>query len=142
MTDCEKILAGKANIADFDIDNDFDCEELAELLEAGVIRPRDISLWRAADMVLDEVADYSMFPFENFTPHDQIRHLAFHTITSEEFTKRADLDLYDADEWLELLELLPELADRAPWETLRGEGSPDRWQALLKARPELAKYRK
>ena len=36
---------------------------------------------------------------------------------------------------------MPEFADRAPWETLRGEGSDKKWEELLKARPEFAKYR-
>ena len=141
MTDCEKILAGKANVNDYDVDTDFECEELAQLLDAGVILPRDIRPWRASDLIIDRVADYSTFPFEDFSPYEQIRQLFYDAIAPEEFVKRVDLDVYDADEWLELLGLLPQLADRAPWERLRADGSADSWEALLKARPEFAGYR-
>ena len=141
MTDCEKILAGQANVNDYDVDTDFECEELAQLLEAGVITPRDVSHWRASDMIIDRVADYSTFPFEDFSPYEQTRQLLYEAVTPEEFVKRADLDVYDADEWLELLKLLPELADRAPWETLRMAGSAESWEALLKVRPEFAEHR-
>ena len=141
MTDCEKILAGTAKIEDFDLDTDFECEELGRLLEAGVITPREISLWRASDLIIDQIVDYSTVPFEDFSPDEQIRQLFYHAIAPEEFAKRVDLDWYDADEWLELLALMPEFADRAPWETLRGEGSDKKWEELLKASPEFAKYR-
>ena len=140
MTECEKILAGKANVNDYDIDTDFECEELARLLEAGVITPREVSHWRASDLIIDRVADYSEFPFEDFSPYEQLRQLLHDAVAPDEFIKRADLELYDADEWLELLAMLPQLAASAPWESLRGEGSAGKRAALLRARPEFAPY--
>ena len=58
MTEVEKILAGIANINDYSLENDFDNDEIAELLENGIIKAADISQWRASDLLIDGIIDY------------------------------------------------------------------------------------
>ncbi len=140
MTEIEKILAGTADIKDYNIDIDFDNDEMAQLLEADVIAARDIGISRASDLLIDGLIDYSQYPFEDFSPYEQIRQLKYCAIAPADFLARADLETYDCEDWLFLLSALPRLADTAPWEDLRSKGSAEGWMELLKDRPELAPF--
>ena len=66
MTEVGKILAGIANINDYSLENDFDNDEIEQLLEEGIIEATDISQWRASDLLIDGIIDYEQYPFDNF----------------------------------------------------------------------------
>lgn len=138
MTEVEKILAGIANINDYSLENDFDNGEIEELLDNGIIEATDICQWRASDLLIDGVIGYDQYPFEDFSGYEQIRQLQYCAIEPRKFLEKADLETFDADEWLYLLEVLPRLAEKAPWDELRKKGSVKGWMDLLKARPEFA----
>ena len=140
MTEIKKIIAGTANIKEYDISTDFDNDEITQLLEAGIIKAADIRMWRASDLIIDGIIDYTAYPFENFSPAEQLRQLHYCAIEPSEFLEKADLDFFDADEWLELLGFLPYLAENAPWEMLRQEGSLSSWNELLEKRPEFSSH--
>ena len=134
----EKILDGEANLGDYDLDSDFDHEEICKLLEAGIIDPRDLSNWRASEMILDGALSYDEYPFEDFTHYEQVRQLEQGVISREDFKAKAELDDYDGDDWLLLLDVWPELDAEAPWAMIRGEARADRWFEFLSSRPEYA----
>lgn len=138
MTEVEKILAGIANINDYSLENDFDNDEIEQLLEEGIIEATDISQWRASDLLIDGIIDYEQYPFENFSPYEQIRQFKHRTIAPDDFRKKADCDSFDADEWLSLLEVLPNAADNVPWADLKRDGSVKSWMDLLTERPQFA----
>ena len=138
MTEVEKILAGIANINDYSLENDFDNDEIAELLENGIIKAADISQWRASDLLIDGIIDYEQYPFENFSAYEQIRQFKHRTIAPDDFRKKADFDSFDADEWLFLLEVLPDAAGNVPWADLKRDGSVKSWMDLLAERPQFA----
>ena len=138
MTELEKILAGLASINDYSLETDFDNDEIQQLLEEGIIKAADLSQWRASDLLIDGVIDYEQYPFENFSVYEQIRQLKHCAIEPKDFRKKANLDSFDADEWLFLLEVLPGMKENAPWEMLRESGSVKSWVKLLNARPEFA----
>lgn len=138
MTELEKILAGVTNINDYSLENDFDNDEITELLENGVIKADDISQWRASDLIIDGIIGYEQYPFENFSAYEQIRQLQYCVIEPSEFRKKVDLDTFDSDDWLYLLEVLPGFAENAPLDELRKNGSVKSWMDLLKVRPEFA----
>ena len=140
MTEIEKIIAGIANVKNYDISNDFDCDEIETLLEEGIIKATDLKSWRASDLIIDGVIGYDDYPFEKFSPDEQLRQLLYCAIEPSAFLAKADLDFYDADEWLFLLKLIPHLSDRAPWEMLKTDGSKESWQELLEKHPEFEKY--
>ena len=140
MTEIEKIIAGITNIRDYDVSDDFDDDEIKQLLEEKIIKAADLKNWRASNLIIDGIIDYEDYPFEKFPPDEQLRQLHYCAIEPSEFLKKADLDFYDADEWLFLLTLLPRLADQAPWEMIKKDGSPESWAELLEKRPEFQKY--
>ena len=140
MTEIEKIIAGITNIKDYDISNDFDCDEIETLLEEGIIKATDLKSWRVSDLIIDGVIGYDAYPFEKFPPDEQLRQLLYCAIEPSAFLEKADLDFYDADEWLFLLKLIPHLSDRAPWEMLKTDGSKESWKELLEKHPEFEKY--
>ena len=140
MTEIEKIIAGITDIKDYDISNDFDGDEIEALLEEGIIKGTDLKSWRASDLIIDGVIGYDAYPFEKFPPDEQLRQLLYCAIEPSAFLAKADLDFYDADEWLFLLKLIPHLSDRAPWEMLKTDGSKESWQELLEKHPEFEKY--
>ena len=131
MTEIEKIIAGITNIKAYDISNDFDGDEIEALLEEGIIKATNLKSWRASDLIIDGVIGYDAYPFEKFPPDEQLRQLLYCAIEPSVFLAKADLDFYDADEWLFLLKLIPHLSDRAPWEMLKTDGSKESWQELL-----------
>ena len=139
MTELEKLFAGITRISDYNIDMDFDNDEITQLLEADIIKAADIGISRASDLLIDGVIDYEQYPFEKFSAYEQIRQLQYCAIEPAEFLEKADLDTFDSDEWLYLLEVLPRIAEKAPWEELRKNGSVKSWMELLKSRPEFAK---
>ena len=140
MSKIERIIAGITSIRDYNIARDFDDDELLQLLEEKIIKAADISPWRASNMIIDGIIDYRDFPFEKFPPYEQIRQLHYCAIEPSVFLEKADIDFFDADEWLYLLELLPHLADIAPWEMICRDGAPESWAELLEKRPEFEKY--
>ena len=140
MTEIEKIIAGIANVKNYDISNDFDCDEIETLLEEGIIKATDLKSWRASDLIIDGVIGYDDYPVEKFSPDEQLRQLLYCAIEPSAFLAKADLDFYDADEWLFLLKLIPHLSDRAPWEMLKTDGSKESWKELLENHPEFEKY--
>ena len=140
MTEVEKIIAGITNIKDYDISNDFDNDEIVELLEAKIIRATDLKEWRASNLIIDGIISYKDYPFERFSPAEQLRQLHCCAIEPAAFLEKADLDFYDADEWLFLLQFLSYLAGRAPWEMMRREGSEQSWEELFEKHPEFEKY--
>ena len=133
----EQVLDGDVDIADCDV-NDFDDDAAGKLLDAGFVRPEDFSEPRAAELIIEGVLSFDTRPFEEFSPYQQLRLLAGNAITTEEFRKRAVLDDYDADDWLELVAERPEFAARAPWEKLRNGAHTSNWFKLLARRPEFA----
>ncbi len=137
-TRIEKVLNGDVDIADCDINNDFDDEEAGKLLDAGLVRPEDFSEPRAAELIIEGVLSFDARPFEEFSPYQQLRLLAGNAVSAEEFRKRANLDDYDADDWLALVAERPEFAARAPWEKLRNGANTGGWFKLLARRPEFA----
>lgn len=140
MTEIGKIIAGITNIKDYDISNDFDGDEIEALLEEGIIKATDLKSWRASDLIIDGVIGYDAYPFEKFSPDEQLRQLFYRAIEPSAFLEKADLDFYDANEWLFLLQLIPLLSDRAPWEMLKTDGSEENWKELLEKHPEFEKY--
>lgn len=134
----EKILDGEANLGDYDLDSDFDHEEICKLLEAGIIGPRDLSDGRASDMILDGSLSYDEYPFENFTHYEQVRQLEQAVISREDFKAKAELEYYDGDDWLLLLDVWPELDAEAPWDMIRDEARAESWFDLLASHPEYA----
>ena len=140
MTELEKILAGITNINDYSLECDFDNDEIAELLENAMIKASDISQGRASDLLIDGVIDYDQYPFENFSPYEQIRQLQHGAIEPEDFRKKADFNSFDADEWLFVLEVLPDAADTAPWDELRQNGSAKGWRDLPDERPQFTEF--
>ena len=140
MTELEKLFAGINRISDYNIDIDFDNDEISQLLDADIIKASDIGICRASDLLIDGVIDYEQYPFEKFSAYEQIRQLQYCVIEPTEFLGKADLDTFDSDEWLYLLEVLPQITEKAPWDELRKNGSVKSWMDLLKSRPEFAKY--
>ena len=140
MTELEKLFAGINRISDYNIDIDFDNDEISQLLDADIIKASDIGICRASDLLIDGVIDYEQYPFEKFSAYEQIRQLQYCVIEPTEFLEKADLDTFDSDEWLYLLEVLPRITEKAPWDELRKNGSVKSWMDLLKSRPEFAKY--
>ena len=140
MSEIEKIIAGITSIRDYNIARDFDDDELLQLLEEKIIKAADISPWRASNMIIDGIIDYRDYSFEKFSPDEQLRQLLYCAIEPSAFLEKADLDFYDADEWLFLLKLIPHLSDRAPWEMLKEDGSEESWKELLEKHPEFEKY--
>lgn len=106
MTEVEKILAGEADIKDYSLENDFDNNEIEQLLNAGVIEAVDIRQSRASDLLIDGVIDYEQYPFDEFSVFEQLRQLEHNAISLEDFIKQADLDIFDDEEkaWFKKLE--------------------------------------
>ena len=106
MTEVEKILAGITRISDYNIEIDFDNNEIEELLENGIIKASDIGISRASDLLIDGVIDYEQYPFENFSVFEQLRQLEHNAITLDDFVKKADWDIFDDEEmaWFKKLE--------------------------------------
>ena len=140
MTEFEKLLAGITSINDYDPDTDFDNDELEELIHAGILKASDLSQTSATELLIDGRIDYDSYPFEQFSPYEQIRQLQYCAIDPADFLKSADLKSFEADDWLYLLEVLPRLATEAPWDVLREKGSIHGWMDFLKSRPEYASY--
>lgn len=138
MTELEKLLAGITRIGDYNIDIDFDNNEIEELLDNGIIKANDIGISRASDLLIDGVIDYEQYPFENFPAYEQIRQLQYCAIEPSDFRKKVDPDTLDCADWLYLLEVLPGFAENAPWEKLQKDGSVKSWMDLLKSHPEFA----
>lgn len=134
----EKILAGEANLSDYDLDSDFDDGELCELLDAGVIVPRDLPDGRASDMVISGMLSYDDYPFGRFSNYEKVRQLEQGVISRDEFKAKAELEDFDGDDWLSLLSVWPELDPEAPWEMIRNEARADQWFEFLSFRPECA----
>ena len=132
----EKILDGEASLGDYDLDSDFDHEEIRTLLEAGIIEPHDLSDWRASDMILDGSLSYDEYPFEKFTHYEQVRQLEQEVISREDFKAKAELEYYDGDDWLLLLDVWPELDVEAPWDMIRTEARAESWFDFLSSHPE------
>ena len=140
MTEIEKIIAGITNISDYNINFDFETDEAGQLLEADIVKPADFSTWRASDLIIDEIIDYKDYPFEDFPPDEQLRQLNCHAIEPSEFLEKIDLELFDADDWLYLLQFFPHLADCAPREMIRQEGKSENWKELLEKYPHFSRY--
>lgn len=140
MTECEQILAGKSDIRNYDIDNDFDNQEIEQLLGNGIISPRDIGMLKASDLIIDGTLDYNTYSLTDFPPYEQIRQLENGAVSPEDFLRQAELEAFDASDWLYLLQVLPSLTESAPWEKLHAEGPVSGWLELLVRRPECARY--
>ena len=106
MTEVEKILAGITRISDYNIEIDFDNNEIEELLENGIIKASDIGISRASDLLIDGVIDYEQYPFDDFSVYEQLRQLEHNAISLEDFVKQADFDIFDDEEkaWFKELE--------------------------------------
>ena len=106
MTEVEKILAGITSINDYSLENDFDNDEIEQLLEEGIIEATDISQWRASDLLIDGIIDYEQYPFDNFAVSEQLRQLEHGAISLEDFVKQADFEIFDDEEksWFKELE--------------------------------------
>ena len=140
MTECEQILAGKSDIRNYDIDNDFDNQEIEQLLGNGIITPRDIGMLKASDLIIDGILDYNTYSLTDFPPYEQIRQLENGTVSPEDFLRQTELETFDASDWLYLLQVLPGLTESAPWEKLNAEGSVSGWMELLARHPECARF--
>lgn len=134
----EKIIGGKANLGDCDLNSDFDHDEIRSLLEAGIIGARDLPDGLASDMILDGTLSYDEYPFEKFTPYEQVRQLEQGAVRREDFKAKAELEDYDGNDWLLLLDVWPELDGEAPWERIREEACARCWFDFLSSRPEYA----
>ena len=140
MTECEKILAGNSDIRNYNIDNDFDNQEIEQLLGNGIIAPRDIGMLKASDLIIDGILDYRTYSLTDFPPYEQIRQLENGAVAPEDFLRQVELATFDACDWLYLLQVLPVLTESAPWEKLHAEGPVSSWMELLVRRPECARY--
>ena len=134
----EKIISGEAALGDYDLDSDFGNDGICKLLEAGIIKAGDLSDWRASDMILDGSLSYAEYPFEKFTHYEQIRQLEQEAISREDFKVKAELEYYDGDDWLLLLDVWPELDAEAPWEMICSEARAGAWFEYLSTHPEHA----
>lgn len=67
-----------------------------------LLKPLTISQWRTSDLLIDGIIDYEQYPFENFSVFEQLRQLEHNAISSEDFVKQADFDIFDVEEkvWL------------------------------------------
>ena len=140
MTECEQILAGRSDIRNYNIDNDFDNREIEQLLDSGIISPRDIGMLKASDLIIDGILDYDTYSLTDFPPYEQIRQLENGAVSREDFLRLTELETFDAGDWLYLLQVLPGLNESAPWEKLQAEGSVSGWMELLARCPESARY--
>jgi hypothetical protein len=106
MTELEKLFAGITRIGDYNIDMDFDNDEITQLLDADIIKIADISQWRVSDLLIDGIIDYEQYPFEKFSAYEQLRQLEHNAISLEDFVKQADFDIFDDEEkaWFKELE--------------------------------------
>lgn len=106
MTEVEKILAEEANINDYSLENDFDNNEIELLLEEGIIEAVDIRPGRASDLLIDGIIDYDQYPFDEFSPFEQLRQLEHGAISLEDFKKQADFEIFDDEEkaWFKEIE--------------------------------------
>ena len=106
MTEVEKILAGITDINDYSPENDFDNDEIEQLLEEGIIEAVDISQCRASDLLIDGIINYEQFPFDDFAVYEQLRQLEHGAISLEDFMKQADFEIFDDEEkaWFKEIE--------------------------------------
>ena len=106
MTEVEKILAEEANINDYSLENDFDNNEIEQLLDAGIIEAMDIKQSRASDLLIDGIIDYEQYPFDEFSVFEQLRQLEHGAISLEDFKKQADFEIFDDEEkaWFKEIE--------------------------------------
>lgn len=112
MSDVEKILAGEEDIKDCNIENDFDNEEIEELIAEGIVAPRQLSQWRASDLIIDGILSYEEYPFDNFSSYEQLRQLEQGAISMEMFFKLADLESFDEEEKAWLKDIMEKLNER------------------------------
>ena len=140
MTECKQILAGRSDIRNYDIDNDFDNKEIEQLLKNGIISSRDIGMLKASDLIIDGVLDSNTYSLTDFPPYEQIRQLENGAVSPEDFLRQTELKTFDANDWLYLLQVLPGLSKSAPWEKLQAEGPVSSWMELLARCPEYAQY--
>ena len=108
MTEVEKILAGIANINDYSLENDFDNDEIEQLLDAGIIEAVDIKQSRASDLLIDGVINYEQYPFDEFSVFEQLRQLEHGAISLDDFKKQADFEIFDDEEkaWFKKIEAM------------------------------------
>ena len=108
MTEVEKILAGIANINDYSLENDFDNDEIEQLLDAGIIEAVDIKQSRASDLLIDDVINYEQYPFDEFSVFEQLRQLEHGAISLDDFKKQADFEIFDDEEkaWFKKIEAM------------------------------------
>ena len=108
MTEVEKILAGIANINDYSLENDFDNDEIEQLLEADIIEAVDIKQSRASDLLIDGVINYEQYPFDEFSVFEQLRQLEHGAISLDDFKKQADFEIFDDEEkaWFKKIEAM------------------------------------
>ena len=98
MTELENFFSGETDIKDHSLENDFDNNEIEQLLNAGVIEAVDIRQSRASDLLIDGIIDYEQYPFDEFSVFEQLRQLEHNAIFWEDFIKQADFDIFDDGE--------------------------------------------
>ena len=108
MTELEKLFAGINRISDYNIDIDFDNDEISQLLDADIIKASDIGICRASDLLIDGVIDYEQYPFDEFSVFEQLRQLEHNAISLDDFVKKADFDIFDDEEkaWFKEIEAM------------------------------------
>lgn len=104
----EKILAGEVQISNCDLNADFDHEEIRTLLDEHIIEPRHLPEPLASDMMIEGLLSYEEYPFENFTPYEQLRQLDNKAITSEDFWKKIKVDDFNGDDMAALMDHITE----------------------------------
>lgn len=97
---------GITNINDYSLENDFDNDEIEQLLEEGIIEAMDIKQSRASDLLIDGIIDHKQYPFDEFSVFEQLRQLGHGAISLEDFKKQANFEIFDDEEkaWFKEIE--------------------------------------
>ena len=134
----EKVLAGSIDIAQCDVNSDFDDAEIERLLKAGLVRPEDFTESRAAELIMTRVLTFEERPFAGFSHDYRTWLIASGDAKPEDCDAKTYIGFITAEYWLKLLETNREADAEAPWETLRDDASADSWFRFLSRRPEHA----
>ncbi len=134
----EKIIAGDADIRDYDVNNDFAFADIEKLMDAGLVSPGELAETVAGYFILTGALTFEDRPFADFSHAYRILLLDQGVVPSDELSAATFFELREADSWLELLAENADFDAAAPWEKIRDNASADGWLRFLAHRPEHA----
>ena len=134
----EKVIDGDVDIRNYDINNDFDFDDIEKLLGAGIVSPGELAESLAAYFILSGALTFEDRPFADFSHPRQIFLLEQGAVPTDDLSAATFFELREADGWLELLAENADFDAAAPWEKIRDNASADSWFRFLARRPEHA----